>query len=293
VEKEMLLLGGLSAINHHLKLGEQLIPLQNGKPGIILGKTLANNLHAKTGDILMIYGVTADGAMNGLDAELLGVMATGVSETDKYYLLTTVDVVQHLLNVNKVSLLSVMFKNRENLKNKLQLLEHDLKKNPVSGGLRLTSWENGADFYISIRDIFNIIFTFMSSIILFIVLLSCWNIMNMTAMERIREIGTLRAIGLSIKNISAVFLLEAFLIGVTGVVIGLILQWGISEFINHMEIIMPPVPGMDRPYTLQVFGFTEFHPFISLGIILSITISSLSSFLLIKRYTIIGSLEHT
>jgi putative ABC transport system permease protein len=293
VEKEMLLIGGLSEINHHLKLGEQLIPLKKGKPGIILGKTLANTLHAKVGDVLMIYSVTADGAINGLDAELLGVMATGVNETDKYYLLTTIDVVQRVLNVNKVSLLSVMFTGRDHLKKKLQQLENDLKKYPAFNGLKLTSWEEGADFYVSIRDIFNIIFTFMGCIILAIVLLSCWNIMNMTAMERIREIGTLRAIGLNIKNISTVFLLEAFLIGIIGVVIGLVLQLVISRFINSLEIIMPPVPGMDRPYTLQVFGMTRFHPFISLGIILAITVSSLSSFLLIKRFSIIESLEHT
>lgn len=293
VEKEMFLLGGLSAINHHLKLDEQLVPLKQGKPGIILGKTLANSLHAKIGDVLMIYAVTADGAINGLDAELLGVMATGVNETDKYYLLTTIDVVQRVLNVNKVSLLSVMFKNRGKLKKKLQVLENELKNYPVSGRLKLNSWEQGADFYISIRDIFNIIFTFMGTIILVMVLLSCWNIMNMTAMERIREIGTLRAIGLSIKNISAVFLLESFLIGITGVVIGLILQLLISRFINNLEIIMPAVPGMDRPYTLQVFGITRFHPFICLGIILAIAVSSVSSFLLIKRFSIIESLEHT
>lgn len=292
-EKEMRLWGGLSEINPRLKLGEQLLPLKTSKQGIILGKTLANLLHAKVGDMMMMYSTTVDGAINGTDVELLGIMTTGVSETDKYYLLTNIDVAQKLINSHKVSLLSVMFKNRKHFDDKLQTLQSNLEKNTSAKNFKLIPWCEQAAFYISIRDIFNIIFTFMGSIILVIVLLSCWNIMNMTTMERIKEIGTLRAIGLSIKNISAIFMLEAFLIGVIGVIIGMIVQLIASRIINALRIIMPPVPGMSRPYTLQVYAATWFHPLIAIGIIVAITVSSFSSLIIIKRFSIVGSLEHT
>ncbi|HVZ98083.1 MAG TPA: FtsX-like permease family protein [Chitinophagaceae bacterium] len=292
-KKEMILWKGLTEINSRLLLHEQLLPLTQGKPGIILGSTLANSLHAKAGDVLMMYTTTVDGTMNGTDVELLGVMSTGVSETDKYYLLTNIEMTQQLMNTGKVSLLSVMFKNRKRFDEKLQNLKTLLKNNSLTSGLATVSWNERAAFYVSIRDIFNIIFSFMGTIILVIVLLSCWNIMNMATMERIREIGTLRAIGLNIKNINAIFLLEAFLIGVTGSVIGMILQWIISRVINSLRILMPPVPGMSRPYTLQVYAGTWLHPVIALGIIAAITISGISSLIIIKRYTIVESLEHT
>jgi putative ABC transport system permease protein len=292
-EKEMRLWAGLSEINPKLKLGEQLLPLKSGKAGIILGKTLANSLHAKVGDMMMMYSTTVDGTINGADVELLGIMSTGVSETDKYYLLTNIDIAQKIINSRKVSLLSVMFKNRDHFKDKLQSLQLQLEKKPSSVNYTLIPWDEQAAFYISIRDIFNIIFIFMGSIILVIVLLSCWNIMNMTTMERIKEIGTLRAIGLSIKNISAIFILEAFLIGVIGVIIGMIVQLIASRIINALRIIMPPVPGMSRPYTLQVYAATWFHPLIAIAIIAAITVSSISSLIIIKRFSIVGSLEHT
>lgn len=292
-EKEMRLWGGLSAINPTLKLGEQLRPLGSGKQGIITGKTLANSLHAKVGDILMIYCTTVDGTINGTDAELLGVMSTGVSETDKYYLLTDINFAQRLIHSNKISLLSVMFKNRDHFDNKLQRLQQLLRKDPLYANISVIPWYERAEFYISIRDIFNIIFSFMGVIILVIVLLSCWNIMNMTTMERMREIGTLRAIGISINNISALFLLEAFITGVTGATLGMLLQLIISKIINALKIVMPPVPGMSRPYTLQVYAATWFHPLIAAGIIVAITVSGLSSFIIIKRVSIIESIEHT
>lgn len=292
-ENEIRLWAGMSEINPRLKLGEQLMPLKTGKQGIILGKTIANSLHTKVGDMMMMYSTTVDGTINGVDVELLGIMSTGVSETDKYYLLTNIDVAQKLINSHKISLLSVMFKNRKHFDDKLRSLQSLLDKNFTSANFKLAPWDEQAAFYISIRDIFNIIFTFMGSIIIVIVLLSCWNIMNMTTMERIREIGTLRAIGLSIKNISAIFMLEAFLIGVIGVIIGMIVQLIASRIINALRIIMPPVPGMSRPYTLQVYAATWFHPLIAIGIIAAITVSSFASLTIIKRFSIVDSLEHT
>ncbi len=292
-EKEMKLWSGLSAINPKLKLDQQLLPLQNGKPGIILGKTLANSLHAKVGDMMMMYSTTVDGAINATDVELLGIMSTGVSETDKYYLLTNITIAQKLINTDKISLLSIMFKNRKQFDNKIKTLQLNLAKNNATKNLKLIPWSEQAAFYISIRDIFNIIFIFMGTIILVIVLLSCWNIMNMTTMERIREIGTLKAIGLSTKNITSMFMLEAFLIGVIGVFIGMVAQLIISQIINALHIIMPPVPGMSRPYTLQVYAATWFHPLIAVGIIAAITVSSFSSLIIIKRFSIVESLDHS
>ena len=82
---EAALRGGLSDINPSLKLGEEIKPLDKNKFGIILGKKLANALGVKIGDPLMLYGATVQGAVNAIDVELVGVMSTGLNETDKYY----------------------------------------------------------------------------------------------------------------------------------------------------------------------------------------------------------------
>ena len=293
IDQEMKLWGGLAAINPRLHLGEQLLPLRNAKAGIIIGKTLAKSLQAKIGDMLLIYSTTVDGNVNASDVQLQGIMSTGVSETDKYYLLTNIGLAQNLLRTNKISLLPVMFKDINQLDQKTKRLHQILMPSGNPENFKLIPWNQDAAFYKSIRDIFNIIFSFMGSIILIIVLLSCWNIMNMTTMERIREIGTLRAIGLSRRNISAIFFLEALLIGFIGVILGIALQFIISRVINALRIIMPPVPGMSRPYTLQVYAFTWFHPAIALGIIAALTLSSLSAWIVIKKFSIVESIEHT
>jgi hypothetical protein len=67
----------------------------------------------------------------------------------------------------------------------------------------------------------------------------------------------------------------------------------LSRIINAFKIIMPPVPGMSRPYTLQVYAGTWLHPVIAAGVIAAITFSAFSSLIIIKRFSIVESIEHT
>ncbi|MCR6641581.1 MAG: FtsX-like permease family protein [Sporocytophaga sp.] len=292
---EAALRGGLSDINPSLKLGEEIKPLDKNKFGIILGKKLANALGVKIGDPLMLYGATVQGAVNAIDVELVGVMSTGLNETDKYYLLTHIDLVQRLVNTDKISLISVMFKNRDSLDYKLSKVQSILASSKGPGNnetIGVITWETLAEYYTAAKDLFNMIFSFMGIIILTIVILSCWNIMNMTTMERIREIGTLRAIGLKNTNITFIFLLEAFLISIIGLLIGIIAQVILSNIINALNIEMPPVPGMNQGYALQVYTLSPYHLFIAIAVVLAITLSSLSAFFIIRKLTIVESLEH-
>jgi putative ABC transport system permease protein len=295
--QESNLRGGLSEINPALKLGEEIAPLKNSEYGVILGKKLASSLGAKVGDPLMLYGSTVHGAVNAVDVELVGIISTGLNETDKYYLLTHIDLVQHLVNTDKITLISVMFKNRDSLDHKVEKINTIMASTFDTDGSgrnfnTIVTWESLAEYYTSAKDLFNMIFTFMGVIILAIVVLSCWNIMNMATMERIREIGTLIAIGIKNINVTILFLLEAFLISVIGLVLGFIAQIIISFGVNSLNIQMPPPPGMNQGYTLQIYPFSPYHTFVAFMIILAITLSSLSVFFIIRKLTIVESLEH-
>lgn len=293
-DEEAKLIEGISKVDPKFKgIGNNIKPLAKKPRGVILGQSLAKSLGAKIGDVLLMYGTTVNGAVNAVDVELINIVSTGVNETDKYYLLVAANTAQELVLSTKVSSICVMFKDRSDFEKKVGGIANILSEKFPDEDLRIVDWEDYGEFYRSVRDIFNIIFTFMGSIVIVIVLLSCWNIMNMTTMERIREIGTLRAIGLKTNSIGSVFLFESFLIGVVGVILGLITQYGITFVINSSNIPMPPIPGMNQGYSLKVYSFTPFQPVISIGIILVITLSSLSSFFVIRRYSIVKSLEHS
>lgn len=281
----------LTKLKEGLLLGYEIIPLDTLEDGIILGASLAESLNAENGDYLMLYGTTVDGAVNAIDVQLVGTIHAGLSIVDKFYVATNIATVQRLINTNKISHCNVIFHDREKLTNWMGNI------NPVlsdyqEAQLKMTPWYEMGMFYNSIRDIFKLIFSFNGIIILTIVMLSCWNIINMTTMERSREIGTLRAIGLKIKYIIRVFLMEAFILGIVGIVVGIILQLIITYTLNAMEINMPPIPGQSRSYLLQIDPITVYHFPIALAIVLATTLSGLSSFFIIKKMSIIESLDH-
>jgi len=62
------------------------------------------------------------------------------------------------------------------------------------------------------------------------------NVMIMAVYERIREIGTIAAIGTMPEKILSMFLLEGFCLGVFGVLTGVILNAGVLYILNRVGL---------------------------------------------------------
>ncbi|NIM93947.1 MAG: FtsX-like permease family protein [Anaerolineales bacterium] len=70
---------------------------------------------------------------------------------------------------------------------------------------------------------FDVIFLFLFVIVFIIVVTSVINTMSMAVLERTREIGTLRALGLKRKGVILLFTIESSLLGLCGTIGGLLL----------------------------------------------------------------------
>ncbi|PXF57439.1 MAG: ABC transporter permease [Candidatus Methanogaster sp.] len=84
------------------------------------------------------------------------------------------------------------------------------------------------------------------------------NILIMIVMEKVGEIGMLMAMGTPRRSIMLIFLLEAGILGMTGVIIGCVLGYGASLAIASITIPIPPEMyfGMDHlPVVLKLKNF--------------------------------------
>ncbi|MDY0286177.1 MAG: FtsX-like permease family protein, partial [Bacteroidales bacterium] len=88
------------------------------------------------------------------------------------------------------------------------------------------------------KDIFNIVLGAIASISLIVGGIGIMNIMLASVMERIKEIGTRRAIGATRKDIIFQFLSEATIISITGGLIGIALGIGLAKIIMHITDIL-------------------------------------------------------
>ena len=97
------------------------------------------------------------------------------------------------------------------------------------------TWEQLSPFY-NIARMIDVMTFFIKLMLIAIVLVSIMNVMIMAVYERIREIGTIGAIGTLPGKILSMFVIEGFSLGVFGVIIGNIVGLGIVFIMNLVKI---------------------------------------------------------
>jgi putative ABC transport system permease protein len=118
--------------------------------------------------------------------------------------------------------------------------------------LAVTGWIERAPFYIQVRNLYVGIFWFLGSVIFVLVVLSTSNTLVMAVMERVREIGTLRALGTGTGEIGALIVWEALWLGFFGALAGDLAGLLAIAALNAAGLQMPPPPGAVNPIDLRL-----------------------------------------
>jgi ABC-type lipoprotein release transport system permease subunit len=113
-----------------------------------------------------------------------------------------------------------------------------------------------ASMIISVELVLFLITLFAGAILFFIILIGVINTLRMTIRERIREIGTVRAIGMQQGDVLGMFVLEtgflALFASIVGAILAFLLMWGSSSI---------PINAGDNPMgMLLVNGHLFFAP---------------------------------
>ena len=285
---------GLDKMSLKTKIDDaSYIQLKNTAPnGVLVGDEMAKALNVKVGSGLMLMSTTVDGAVNVVDVTVAGIVRSTMKSINRYYLVTNIKTAQSLMQTDKVSKIVVVLNDTENTDQVLPFVSAKINGTSVKPFFSVISWNNLAEYYNSVMDAYRIIFSFSGIIIVVIVFLSCTNTMLMATMERVKEIGTLKAIGISNMWITLMFLFEGFFIGLLSVASGIALKYMFTWIINNSGFMMPPPPGMTSTYRLNIFSATGYLPWISLLVMVSTTFSGLLTLIKIRKISIVNSLTH-
>jgi len=215
-------------------------------PKVMLGVDLAKSLSAKVNDSLTLMSTTVDGGLNAIDVTVQGIFSTGMPELDKRSIIVNIHTAQSLLVTDKVSSIALHLRETEATFNKYEQFTAQYPD------LAWESWLDQAFLYKGVKNLYNRIFGLLGLIILMMVFFSIYNSVNMSVVERTREIGTLRAIGTYSSEITRNFVLEGAVIGVTGATIGIAFAALTSFGLSLAEIQMPPPPGQTNGYPLLI-----------------------------------------
>ena len=235
---------------------------------VMLGEGLAKSLKAEPGSSLTLLASTTAGALNAVDVTVRGVVSTGIAELDKRLVYVDLPSAQALLATERVSTLGVFLQEMASTAPLQQRLQ------AAHAGLQVKTWLDLATFYKAVRDLYNRIFGALGLIIALIVLFVVANAMAMAIIERTREIGTLRALGTTPRQLLTTLSLEGLVLGGGGAVLGALLALGISALLLVVPVMMPAPPGSTKGYPLHIAIDAPLYAWTLMAMLLLTCISS-------------------
>lgn len=276
-----------------LREGEPLAdaPPREGEDRVLLAQGLAESLGLGPGDRMTLLAVDPDGMLNALDAVVAGLVTTGVQELDTRYLKLHLASAQRLLGTAGTSNLLVTLDRTDRTEAaRAELLRLLAGHQPP---LAVVPWTARAPFYGQVRALYKGIFAFLGSIVFALVVLATSNTLLMAVMERVREFGTLRALGTSIGQVAGLVGLEALWLGLLGALLGDALGAVLIVALNALAITMPPPPGAVDPIDLQVLFVPEAFAGTVVLMLVVLTLASAAPILRVARLRIVEALTHT
>jgi len=270
--------------------GRNLQDKSAGGNEALLGVGLARSLNVKPGDGLTLLAVTADGALNGIDVDVVGVVTTRVKEMDDRLLRITLPAAQRLLQSQRVTKLVVGLDSTDNT----DRVYADMLPRLTGLGQPVTvkKWVELATYYHQVRLLFSGIFVFLGVIVFFMVVMSSANTLMMSMFERTREIGTMLAMGTPRSWLVGLFLLEAVLTGALAAVAGVATGSILGLLVNHAGIVLPPPPGNTAGLPLRVLHEPSLMVAAGLLVIVTLALASLMPALRASRLRIVEALAH-
>jgi putative ABC transport system permease protein len=217
--------------------------------GVEMAEDLASHLDLKPGSDAVVMASTLDGQMNALDIEVIGLYDTGSDATNDKYVRVPFAFAQSLYDTEKADRVVVLLDDWKKTEQARTVLLNRLSEAGLPCEIR--TWSELSLFYSKVKGMFDMIFMFLFFIVLVIVVMSVVNTMGMAVIERTREIGTLRALGLKRRGVGLLFAIEGAMIGLLGSILGIVLNVAVWAIIRAVKPTYIP-PGVSTPVSLIV-----------------------------------------
>lgn len=205
---------------------------------ILVPELVAKGMNVKTGDTIVLVATNQKGSVNGLNFKVTGSIEpiSGPGGRDGYIHINDVKKLLRLKGT-EVSEVVIRLKDVKHLEKVMKQLKplsemRNKKDKPV---FEIHTWKKLTPFYniVKMLDIMDIS---IKIILISIVLISVLNVMVMSVYERIKEIGTIAAMGTTPGTITKLFLTEGLMLGIFGAIVGSMLSYVFVFVINIIGI---------------------------------------------------------
>jgi ABC-type lipoprotein release transport system permease subunit len=199
-----------------------------GQGQVVIGEGMARELELEIGQDLVFLGQAADGSTANELLKVVGIFSTGLNQMDRSGAYLHLADMQRLLALDRqVHQILVVGQSLDNS----DALASSLRDAFVGqDGLGVWTWQESDPTTAQMMAMRDVGLFIMLFIVFSVAGLSVLNTMLMTVFERTRELGVLRALGMSRLAMMSLVLLEALLLAAVATGLGLVVG-GVFDFL--------------------------------------------------------------
>ncbi|MFW5986167.1 MAG: ABC transporter permease [Halanaerobiales bacterium] len=256
-----------------------------GENKAVLGKKLADLMRLKKGDFFTILVKDKNNTFNTIDIEISGLLHTANPVVNNNTVYVPLSIAQKALKVgNSVSKIVVRLPDKDQAPLIAPELEKRLQDKGIPGELTVRSWDQlEAVTVAGAKQMGN---QLIMTIILLIAAIAIINTVILAALERMEEIGMLKAMGMTNKEIIYTFVLESTGIGILGGAVGLIMGtagvWLLSRYgIDFSQLTGIEMSQFGIPVIGKIYGIWNPEAYIKVfafGVLMSLFSSILPAY---------------
>lgn len=247
---------GLNLAENRYKLSEKMTEGKLGKSGIYIGHMLAKRLGIKQGQDILIASKTSEGGLNGIKLRVEGIFKMNNSYFDRKFFFISLTDAQRLLKMNNGATEILIYGND---REKVDELKSAIAK-VVPAGIRAQAYtEQIGSLYAMLKGM-KYMFVIFGGMIIFLASFVIVNTMMMNIFERIRELGTMKALGMTDNEVFWGITLEGAIMGAIGGVLGSVIGYSAIGIINltggvNLETMMKSI---DMPFDYIMYPKMSF-----------------------------------
>ena len=235
------------------------------REGVLIGLPLAESLDLNPGDSIDLILNTSEGDTDEQQFIVRGVYTTNTPGYDKATILMPLEKAQTISRTeNYASMIYIL------------LYEMDdtaaVKAAINAPGYIIEDWEELNKLLIIVEQLSNAMMFFFNLMVLGVTSTVIMNTLLMAVYERTREMGILGALGMKGKQIRSLFLTEATLLAIGGVLIGLAIGVPLVLYYSQVGFLIGDV-GVSANSSFM-FG-TSIYPYPTVGDVVSVSIAAL------------------
>jgi putative ABC transport system permease protein len=257
----------------YLVAGSMFTP---GESKAVIGERLAELMDLKVDDYITLLVRTKEETFNTIDLEIGGLVNTPHPMINNGIVFVPLDIAQQALNVeNGISMITIKTNKEKEINPIIDDINQIFQKKNMK--IKAYSWRESAETVIAYSAAQDAETAIVLTVILMIGMIGIINNVILSALERTREIGMMKALGMREWEIVLVFMIEACGVGIIGGLAGCLLgaagvgwmvKYGYDLSYIGGDMSLYGIPILDKIY--GVWNLSSFVFIFFFGIVLAL-----------------------